>query len=159
MNKITVICLGRLKEKYLSAACDEYTKRLSRYCFLTVDEIQPQALNENPSPLQIEKALDSEAQVIKKRIPKNVYTVALCIEGKKLSSESLAGLVKENCDGGRPICFIIGSSYGLSKEIKSQADLRLSVSDMTFPHQLFRIMLLEQIYRSFKIIEGSEYHK
>lgn len=159
MIKVTVIALGRLKETYLKEACAEYTKRLSRYCDLDITELSPEQLPDNASRAEVDSALKREAQAITAKIPKGAFTVAMCVEGKKLSSEALAQLIETRSFEGRPLCFIIGSSYGLAHEIKSLADIRLSVSDMTFPHQLFRIMLLEQIYRGFKINEGSAYHK
>ena len=159
MIKLTLITLGKLKEKYLVSACDEYKKRLSRYCDLKVEEISPVYLPDDPSASEIEAALDREAELISKRIPEGAFTVSLCVEGKELSSEQLAQLLKERMSEGRHICLIIGSSYGLSEKIKLKSHLRLSVSKMTFPHQLFRVMLLEQIYRAFKINEGGTYHK
>ncbi len=159
MIKIDFITLGKLKEKYLRDACGEYEKRLSRYCDLKITELNPVSLSENPSAAEIENALSKEAEMILKQIPKDAFTVALCIEGKELSSEELAVLVNERSKEGKRICFIIGSSYGLSEEVKRKADMRMSVSRMTFPHQLFRIMLLEQTYRAFKINEGGTYHK
>lgn len=159
MIKVTLITLGKLKEAYLRDAADEYKKRLSRYCNLDVVELTPEQLPDNASASQIEIALSREEQMISAKIPKGALTVPLCVEGKQLSSEKFADLVADQCAQGRPMCFIIGSSYGLSDEIKRQADMKLSVSEMTFPHQLFRIMLLEQIYRGFKINEGSVYHK
>ncbi|MBR6564347.1 MAG: 23S rRNA (pseudouridine(1915)-N(3))-methyltransferase RlmH [Clostridia bacterium] len=157
--KITVICLGKLKEKYLSAACDEYRKRLSRYCSLDFVELDPVKLSDKPSKSEIDLALDKEADLILKKIPQNSEVYALCIEGKQLSSEALAEKVSALKNMGKSLTFVIGSSYGLSQKIKSLSQLKLSFSQMTFPHQLFRVMLLEQIYRAFKIDEGSEYHK
>lgn len=159
MIRITLITLGKLKEKYLRDAVDEYAKRLSRYCNLEIVELSPCALPENPSEREIMNALDSEAKQIEKRIPQGAHKIALCVEGKSLSSEDLARLEYNNEAAGKPMCFIIGSSYGLSDGIKRLCDIRLSLSAMTFPHQLFRVMLLEQIYRAFKINEGSTYHK
>ncbi len=159
MIKIKIITLGRLKEDYLKMACDEYTKRLSRYCSLETEEIPPVKLPDKPSNLQIKSALESEAELIKKRIPKDAYTIAFCVEGKGMSSEQFSNLISKTSNSGKKICFIIGSSYGLDKSIKALADIRLSVSNMTFPHQLFRVMCLEQIYRAFKISEGGTYHK
>ena len=159
MIKITFITLGKLKEKYLREAVDEYSKRLSRYCKLDIIEISPINLPEKPSQSEIAIALQKEAELIEKRIPENCIVTALCVEGKSYSSEQLAEFVDQNTRKGKNMCFIIGSSYGLSNEVKQKADLNLSVSEMTFPHQLFRIMLLEQIYRAFKINEGSTYHK
>ena len=159
MMKITLIAPGHLKEPYLRAACAEYEKRLSRYCDLTVIEPEPQFLPDSPAPAQIDAALEREADVILKKIPQNAFTVALCVEGKPLSSEQFAEKIAACADGGKPLAFIIGSSYGLSPRVKSRADFRLSVSAMTFPHQLFRVLLLEQIYRGFRINGGSAYHK
>ena len=159
MIKIKIIALGRLKEDYLRKACDEYSKRLSRYCRLEIEELQPVKLPENPSKAQIASALEKEAQTIVEKIPKGAQIVPFCVEGEKMSSEKLSDFVLKNVNSGTAVCFIIGSSYGLDDSIKKLADLSLSLSPMTFPHQLFRIMCLEQIYRSFKIIEGSSYHK
>lgn len=159
MIKIKLIALGKIKENYLTAACEEYLKRLSRYCDISVEEIVPENLPDNPSAGQVEKALSKEAEKIEKRIPDNAYTVAFCVEGIRKTSEKFADMIKQNENEGRPLCFIIGSSYGLSEEIKQSAKLKLSLSDMTFPHRLFRVMVLEQIYRAFKINEGGTYHK
>lgn len=159
MMKVDIVALGKLKEKYLRDASDEYAKRLSRYCDLKITELSPVALSDNPSENEISNALLKEREMISRAIPKDSFIVALCIEGKEISSEELAYVFKEKANEGKRICFIIGSSYGLSGEIKKAADMRLSVSKMTFPHQLFRIMLLEQTYRAFKINEGGTYHK
>lgn len=159
MIKVTFITLGKLKEKYLRDAVDEYAKRLSRYCKLEIIELTPINLPDNPSQSEIDNALSKEADTIEKRIPQNSVVTALCVEGKSYSSEQLADFVDQNTNSGKNMCFIIGSSYGLSDVIKQKADLKLSLSAMTFPHQLFRVMCLEQIYRAFKINEGSTYHK
>lgn len=159
MIKVTVISPGKLKEKYLREAAEEYIKRLSRFCDLTIIEPEPFRLPEHPAKALVDSALESEADILLKKIPENAFVVALCVEGKPLSSEQLAAKVDELSAQGRPIVFLIGSSYGLSNRVKKRADMRLSVSAMTFPHQLFRIMLLEQIYRAFQINAGSEYHK
>ncbi|MBQ1988488.1 MAG: 23S rRNA (pseudouridine(1915)-N(3))-methyltransferase RlmH [Clostridia bacterium] len=159
MIKVKLITMGRLKEKYLTAACDEYKKRLSAYCNFEICEIEPQKLPDKPSESQIEKALEKEAEQIKAKIPSGSTVFAMCIEGKQFSSENFAKKIEAARDMGQSLVFIIGSSYGLSDTIKSLADTKLSVSEMTFPHQLFRVMLLEQIYRAFKINEGSAYHK
>lgn len=159
MIKVTFIALGKLKEKYLRDAVDEYAKRMSRYCKLDIVELNPINLHEKPSQSEIDSALLKEAEMIEKRIPENSIVTALCVEGKSLSSEQLADFVLKNTNSGKNMCFIIGSSYGLSEAVKQRADLKLSLSAMTFPHQLFRVMLLEQIYRAFKINEGSTYHK
>lgn len=159
MIKCKLIALGSLKEKYLKEACKEYEKRLSRYCDLEICEIEPVRLSEKPSQAEIDNALKKEAELITKKIPQNSRVVALCVEGKSLSSEGFAEQIKTDASFGKSVCFIIGSSYGLSPEIKKASDFKLSISEMTFPHQLFRVMLLEQIYRAFKINEGSTYHK
>lgn len=159
MIKITFITLGRLKEKYLRDAVDEYAKRLSRYCKLDIIELNPINLPEKPSQSEIDAALLKEAEMIEKRIPDGSMVTTLCVEGKLYSSEQLAQFVDTNTNSGKNMCFIIGSSYGLSDIVKQKSDLKLSLSAMTFPHQLFRVMCLEQIYRAFKINEGSTYHK
>lgn len=159
MIKIKVITLGKLKEKYLRDAADEYTKRLSAYSNLEIIELSPEKLSDNPSKKEVDNALEREADMIFKKIPTGSRIIALCVEGKEISSEDFAKDIKNTCANGTPLCFVIGSSYGLSDKIKSAADIKMSVSKMTFPHQLFRIMLLEQIYRAFKINEGSTYHK
>ena len=159
MIKITLITLGKLKEKYLRDATEEYVKRLSRYCDFDIIELTPVSLPDNPSESQVTAALEREAALIEKRIPDGAHKTALCVEGKEISSEKLAENLLVKCANGTPMCFIIGSSYGLSERIKKMCDMRLSLSQMTFPHQLFRVMLLEQIYRAFKINEGGTYHK
>lgn len=159
MIKITLICLGRLKEKYLKDACDEYKKRLSRYANFETVELEPVRLPEKPSQSEIATALLKEAETILKKIPQNSDIYTLCVEGNPLSSEKFAKNIALSQNTGKNIVFIIGSSYGLSEKIKALSKMRLSFSQMTFPHQLFRVMLLEQIYRAFKINEGSTYHK
>lgn len=160
MLSVKLICVGRMKEKFYAEAFGEYMKRLQPYCKLQLTEAPEQRLSESPSPKELEKALDREAEDILAAIPGDSYVAALCIEGRKLSSEALAELVFKVEGSGRPrMCFIIGGSYGLSPRVKARADLKLSMSPMTFPHHLARVMLAEQLYRSFKIIEGSRYHK
>ena len=159
MIKVTVIALGKLKEKYLTEAVNEYKKRLSRYCNFEIVEIEPVKLPEKPSLSEIDIALSKEAELILKKISADSLVISLCVEGKELSSPEFAEKIRENSNLGKNLTFVIGSSYGLSEKIKKSSDLRLSLSVMTFPHQLFRVMLSEQIYRAFKIIEGSVYHK
>ena len=159
MIKVTVIALGKLKEKYLTEAVNEYKKRLSRYCNFEIVEIEPVKLPEKPSQSEIDIALSKEAELILKKISADSLVISLCVEGKELSSPEFAEKIRENSNLGKNLTFVIGSSYGLSEKIKKSSDLRLSLSEMTFPHQLFRVMLSEQIYRAFKIIEGSVYHK
>ncbi len=159
MMKVTVITLGKLKEKYLKEAVNEYTKRLTRYADLSVFELEPIRLSDKPSEAEILAALEKEAELIFKKIPQGSEVYSLCVEGKELSSEQLAEKIGNLQNSGRSLTFIIGSSYGISEKIKALSSFKLSVSKMTFPHQLFRVMLLEQIYRAFKINEGSTYHK
>ncbi len=160
MLSVNIICLGRLKEDYLRAACKEYEKRLGTMCKLTINELEPVNLPQNPSDKQIENALSKEGEMIEAKLLKNAVTYAMCIEGKQRSSEQLAKEFSDIALTGRSaVNFIIGSSFGLAPEIKSMADYRLSMSQMTFPHQLARVMLLEQIYRAHSINAGSKYHK
>ncbi len=159
MIKVTLICLAKLKEKYLKDAVQEYQKRLSRYCSLDIIELEPVRLPEKPSQTEIDQALLKEADMIIKKIPQSSELYTLCIEGKELSSEQFAKNIDNLQNEGKSLTFVIGSSYGISPKIKALANFKLSFSKMTFPHQLFRVMLLEQIYRSFKINEGSAYHK
>lgn len=160
MIKIKIISLGKLKEKYLREASAEYEKRISGYAKLEIIELEPERLSEEPSASQIEAALKSEAERIIKRIDQGSYTVAMCIEGIQTDSSEFGRLIEQKTnDGVSSFTFVIGSSYGLHESVKQRANLRISFSQMTFPHQLFRIMLLEQIYRGFKINEGARYHK
>ncbi len=141
MLRVTVLCLGRLKEKHYIAACEEYLKRLGAYC--------------QPEVVELPETGDIAA-----RIPKGAYVVALCIEGEKIDSPGLARKL-DRCmlEGQSRVCFLIGGSEGLPQAVKRLADYRLSMSDMTFPHHLARVMLLEQIYRAFTILAGAKYHK
>ncbi len=160
MMNITVIALGKLKEKYLTDAISEYSKRISAYGKLQIIELNPVRLSDNPSQTEIDNALSKEAEEIKKKIPNNSFVFSLCIEGKEKSSEAFAKAISHaTLNGKSNIVFIIGSSFGLSPEIKSLSDFRLSFSPMTFPHQLMRVMLLEQIYRAFQINNNGKYHK
>lgn len=157
---ITVICLGKLKEAYLKDAISEYSKRISAYGKLDIIELNPIKLPENPSSSEIQVALEKEALEIFKKIPQNSFVIPLCVEGDLYSSEDLAHkFQKVSLLGKSNIVFIIGSSFGLANTIKDQGDLRLSFSKMTFPHQLMRVMLLEQIYRAFQINNNGKYHK
>lgn len=159
MIKVTIIAMGKLKESFLRQAADEYKKRLSRYCSLEIIELEPVKLSEKPSIQEINSVLEKEAQLIIKKIPQNSEVIPLCVEGKEFSSEEFANKTNQNISNAKNMTFIIGSSYGLSENIKKLGNTKLSLSKMTFPHQLFRVMLLEQIYRAFKINEGSTYHK
>lgn len=159
MIKLTVIAPEGFREKYLREAADEYIKRLRGFCDLQIAEFAPVHLGDKPSAGEISAALEREAALILRKIPIGSRVVALCIEGKQLSSEELANEVGHATDMGIPLAFVIGSSYGLAESIKKRADLRLSFSKMTFPHRLFRVLLLEQLYRAFKINSGGAYHK
>ena len=160
MLTVRLICVGRLKEKFYIDACNEYRKRLSAYCRFELVELAESRLSETPGEKEITAALEREAAEILKAIPAGSFLVPLCIEGKTIPSEGMARLIAERENSGRPkLCFVIGSSYGLSPLVKNRADFRLSMSPMTFPHHLARVMLLEQVYRGFKINEGSRYHK
>ena len=150
--------MGKLKESYYCEACDEYRKRLTAFAKVTVKEPQPEELPNDPSPAQIEKALEKEAALIREQA--KGFKVALCIEGKQLSSEQLAQKLEALGTGGvSTVNFIVGSSFGLAESLKRECDLRLSMSPMTFPHSLARVMLFEQVYRAFSILNNSKYHK
>lgn len=157
MVGIDIICVGKLKEKFYTEAVAEYKKRLGAYCRLNIVELpETPALNQG----EAERTLAVEAGKIREKIPKDAYVVCMCIEGRTMSSEELSKTLCElKCRGRSRLCFIIGSSFGISGEIKKESDLCLSMSKMTFPHHLARVMVLEQLYRSFKIEEGSGYHK
>ena len=160
MQSVTIICLGKLKEKYLRDAQSEYSKRLTAFCKHNIIELSPDALPSNPSEAEIAAALENEGKRIISVIPNGAYVYAMCIEGKQRSSEALSREMADLAVRGKSnIVFIIGSSYGLSDAVKNFADAKLSMSEMTFPHQLARIMLLEQTYRAFQIMNGGKYHK
>lgn len=160
MQNITLICIGKLKESYLRDAVSEYTKRLSGLCKLNLIELPVEKLSDNPSPKEIENALESEGKRILEKIPKGAYVYTMCIEGKQKTSEELSaemdGLAVR---GYSNIVFIIGGSFGISDRVKAVSSFRLSMSKMTFPHQVARVMLLEQIYRAIQISIGTKYHK
>ncbi len=160
MIQVKLICVGKMREKYYTEAFAEYAKRLQAYCRLELLEIAEQRLSDRPSDREIAAALEREGQEILKAVPADAYTVALCVEGRQMPSEGMAALIAERESSGRPkLCFVIGGSFGLAPSVKARADRRLSMSQMTFPHHLARVMLIEQIYRGFKINEGSQYHK
>lgn len=160
MQKITLISVGRLKEDFFKAAEKEYAKRLGGFCDLKIIEVNQQQLPQNPSAGQIEAALSAEAEDILSKIPKGSDIITLCIEGKLYSSEELSKVVGDNANiGSGNLTFIIGGSFGLSDTVKAKSKIRLSMSKMTFPHRLARVMLLEQIYRAFQIEAGTKYHK
>lgn len=160
MQKVTIICTGKLKEKFYLDAAAEYAKRLSRFCKLEIVELPESRLSDSPSPAEISQALTAEAALIEAKLPKGSALVAMCIEGEELSSPQLAEKMRQFAVSGvSNLTFLIGGSVGLSPAIKAQADFRLSMSPMTFPHHLARVMLLEQIYRAYQINAGTKYHK
>ena len=160
MQKVTILCVGKLKEKFYAEAVAEYSKRLKRHCTLEIVELPESRLPDDPSPAEIRQALAAEAALIEAKLPKGGAVIAMCIEGKELSSTALAEKVEQfGLNGASQLTFLIGGSVGLDASLKQKADLRLSMSPMTFPHHLARIMLLEQIYRAYQILAGSKYHK
>ena len=160
MQKVTLLCVGKLKEKFYADAVAEYAKRLSRFCKLEIVELPEERLPEDPAPTQVEAALAKEADAIRSRLPTSALVIALCVEGKLRSSEDLARLVADSASRGvSHLVFLIGGSFGLHPSIKALAGERLSMSPMTFPHHLARVMVLEQIYRAYQIDAGSRYHK
>ena len=160
MQKVTVLCVGKLKERFYLEAAAEYAKRLSRYCKLEILELPEERLPEDPSPAQIEAALAKEAAAVRGKLPAGAALIALCVEGELRSSEDLARLMAAwASQGAGQLVFLIGGSFGLHPSLKAEARLRLSMSPMTFPHHLARVMLLEQIYRAYQINAGTKYHK
>ena len=160
MFDITLIAMGKLKEKFYISAAAEYEKRMKAYCQFHLIELPEVRLSENPAPSEIAAALDKEADIILSKIPKGAWFCTLTPEGKLLSSEALASKMKEiKLSGKSCACFLIGSSFGIAPRIKGLADFQLSMSPMTFPHHLARVMVLEQLYRAEAIQAGSKYHK
>ena len=160
MQRIMVVCVGKLKEKFYIDAAAEYAKRLGRYCKLEIIELPEQRLPENPSQAEIGRALAKEAELIRGKLPQGAAVVAMCVEGQPRSSEELARLMDSWASRGEKcLAFVIGGSFGLDAGFKREAWVRLSMSPMTFPHHLARVMLLEQLYRGFQILEGGKYHK
>ncbi len=159
MLNVNIICVGSLKEKFFCDAVGEYTKRLSRYCKFTVTELSEEKINDQQTRSMIDKTLKKEGERILSKISASDYVIAMCIEGKILSSEELAAKISDVSMTCGTVDFVIGGSWGLSDQVKQRADFKLSVSKMTFPHQLFRVMLCEQIYRAFSINANAKYHK
>lgn len=160
MINVQLIVLGKLKEKFMKDFSAEYEKRLSAFCKLTVTELEPVKLSDNPSEKEIENALLKEANMINEKMLSNAFVFSMCIEGKTISSEALSEKIQDIAlSGTSNIVFIIGSSFGLHESVKKNSSFRLSMSPMTFPHKLARIMLLEQIYRAFSIANNGKYHK
>lgn len=160
MIRITIIVVGKIKEKYLTDACNEYMKRLNAFSSPSIIEIPEYRCPDNPSDADIANVIKNEGDRILSAIPSHAAVIPMCIEGKMLSSTQLAEEINSlSVNGFSNICFIIGGSFGLDERVKSQGKIRLSMSPMTFPHMLARVMLLEQIYRSFSILKGTKYHK
>jgi 23S rRNA (pseudouridine1915-N3)-methyltransferase len=159
MATIRFITIGTLKEEYLREAVKEYEKRLSGFCHVEQVNLKEAKLPSDPSDGDVRRALAEEAKAILAAMPERSYKIAMCVEGKQFSSEELAAKLDSAFSASNELCFIIGSSHGLDDSIKNAADLRLSVSKMTFPHQLMRVLLLEGVYRCMNIIKGTKYHK
>lgn len=160
MIRVTLITVGKIKESYFREAIAEYSKRLQSYCRLQIVEVADEKTPDGPSAAEEERILLAEGERILSKIPQGAYVISLEIEGKKMDSMQLARLIEQkSVQGESHLVFVIGGSLGLSKKVKSKADLALSFSDMTFPHQLMRVILLEQIYRAFRIIAKEPYHK
>lgn len=160
MQKVTIICVGKLKEKYLKDAVSEYAKRLRTLCKFEVIEVEEEKISDNPNSSQISHILECEGKRILSKIDSSMSVMAMCIEGKQMGSEKFAEYFSNMAISGKSsLAFVIGGSWGLSDEVKKKADYRLSMSEMTFPHQLARIMVCEQIYRAFCINSGTKYHK
>ncbi len=159
MLQVTVVAVGNLKEAYWRDALTEYEKRLRAFCNLEMTVLKETKLPDDPSKSEIQAALEDEGRRMLAVIPPRSYRIALCVEGKQFSSEALAKKLEAAADERGSICLIIGSSHGISDTVKQSCDLRLSVSELTFPHQMMRVMLLEILYRSFNIQKGTKYHK
>lgn len=161
MIKINIICIGKIKEKYFTNAIAEYSKRLTAFCKFSITELNEEKIRSNtPNQSQIQEVLDAEGKRILQKIGSGDYVIAMCIEGKMLSSEELSKTIDDvSLSGKSSVDFIIGGSYGLSNEVKCRANLKLSMSKMTFPHQMARMILSEQVYRAFEISSNGKYHK
>ncbi len=160
MQTVNIICIGKIKEKYLTDAIKEYSTRLTPFCKFSIIELDEYRLPDKPSEAQIKICLEEEGKRILSKIQKNSFVIPMCIEGKLLSSEELSSAIEDaGVSGKSTVDFIIGGSFGLSDEVKRRGDVKLSMGRMTFPHQLARVMLCEQIYRSFQIMTGGKYHK
>ena len=157
---VGIICIGKLKEDYWRAACAEYAKRLSAFCRFSIIELAEARVPKDPSPGDIKKALSEEGARILERCPSGAWIAALCIEGDLVTSEKLAERMASVTLGGKSaMYFVIGGSHGLAPEVTARADVRISMGRMTFPHQLARVMVCEQVYRAFKILNNETYHK
>ncbi len=157
---INIIAVGKIKEDFLKKACAEYAKRMSRFCKLNVIEVADEAMSDRPSESEKQAILQKEGAKIENAVKNTDVLITLCVEGKQMASEAFADFMQTECvKGANTFTFIIGGSLGLSEEIKKKSKLRLSFSEMTFPHQLMRVVLMEQIYRAFKINANESYHK
>lgn len=159
MLTINIICVGKLKEAYLRDAIDEYSKRMKPLCRLSIIELNEERVGDDPSPAEIQKTVTAESERILAKIGKGDYVIAMCVEGKNISSEELSARIEDVSMTHSTVDLIIGGSWGLSDTLKARADFKLSMGKMTFPHQLCRVMLLEQLYRAFQISKGTKYHK
>lgn len=161
MIRVNIICIGKIKEKYFTEAINEYAKRLTAFCKFSVVELAEEKIRSNsPNQSQIDEVINAEGKKILQKIGQSDYVAAMCIEGKMMSSEELSKtLDRISISGKSTVDFIIGGSYGLSSEVKQRANLKLSMSKMTFPHQMARMILSEQIYRAFEISTNGKYHK
>lgn len=159
MLTVRLITVGTLKESYLREAVEEYRKRLGAFCKFEEICLKESRLPQNPSEAEIASALSAEGKQILAQMPSRAYRIALCVEGKQQTSEEFAALLDRICTESGELCLVIGSSYGLSPEVKQATNLQLSVSKLTFPHQLMRVILCETLYRSLSILKGSKYHK
>ena len=159
MTSLTVIAVGGIKEDYLREGIAEYKKRICAYANCEIKELKEEKIVNEEDRAAVASALRAEGERILSAIPKDAFTVALCVEGKSLDSLALASLLSRGIDRSGKICLLIGSSHGLAPEVKAAADFRLSFSALTFPHQLMRLVLMESLYRSFTIIAGKKYHK
>ncbi len=159
MLTINLICIGKLKEAYLRDAVEEYSKRMKPLCKLTVTELSEERVGDNPSDAEIQRTVTAESERIMQKLGKGDYVIAMCVEGRNISSEELSDRIEDISMTHSTVDLIIGGSWGLSDSLKARADFKLSMGKMTFPHQLCRVMLLEQLYRAFQISKGTKYHK
>lgn len=159
MMSVHIVCVGKLKERYLKDGCDEYIKRLSAFAKVNVTEVSEERCGDNPSDLQIKNVIEKEGERIISKIPKGACVIPMCIEGREYSSPDFSNLIENISMSNSSICFVIGGSFGLSDSVKSLGKIKLSFGKMTLPHQLARLVLLEQVYRAFSISNNSKYHK
>ncbi len=159
MMNITILCVGKIKERYFTDAINEYTKRLSRFVKLNIIEVADEKIPDNASLKEMEAIKEKEAAKLISKIPDNAFVISMCIEGKELSSEEMSKKIADISMTNSHIVFIIGGSLGLFEALKARSDFKLSFGKITLPHQLIRVVILEQIYRSFKILANESYHK